>query len=223
MRYVTIRITPREGRAFDPLGERLGTDPDVIRGSIHRVDLLADGTGVLLAEARGDQERYEEILADSEQVLDYAVTGADGWWYSYTHFEPTPVTELMVRQREESEAMMEMPIEVEEDGSMIVTFVGDREQLTGAMVPESDVYDLEVLATGERPPDADDPFADLTERQREILDAAVRLGYYRNPREATHEDVAERVGTTPSTVGEHLRKIESRVFSRFVREGRGRN
>ncbi|WP_444542726.1 helix-turn-helix domain-containing protein [Halomicrobium urmianum] len=47
------------------------------------------------------------------------------------------------------------------------------------------------------------------------------MGYYRNPREATHEDVAERVGTTASTVGEHLRKIESRVFSRFVREGRG--
>ncbi|WP_226023027.1 helix-turn-helix domain-containing protein [Halomicrobium salinisoli] len=223
MRYVRIRVTPRGRAAFHPLGERLAEDPDVIRGAIHQMDLLADGTGVMLAEARGDQERYEEILETSEHVLDFAVTGAEGWWYSYTHFEPTPLTERMVRRREESEAVMEMPVEVEEDGSLLITLVGDEANFADAMPPDTDVYDVEMLSTGERPPEGDDPFADLTGRQREILDAAVRLGYYRNPREATHEDVAERVGTTPSTVGEHLRKIESRVFSRFVREGGGRS
>nr|WP_225335400.1 hypothetical protein [Halomicrobium urmianum] len=57
MRYVEMRVTPREGTAFHPLGERLAEDSDVIRGAIHQLDLLADGTAVMLAEARGDQDR----------------------------------------------------------------------------------------------------------------------------------------------------------------------
>ena len=46
--------------------------------------------------------------------------------------------------------------------------------------------------------------------------AALELGYYRNPREATQEDVAAVLGCSPGTVGEHLRKAEERVFSQFV-------
>lgn len=220
MRYVRIRITPTAGVGFHPLGEQLGAADDVVRGQIYQVDLLADGTGVMLAEARGNQDRYEAILDDSEYVIDYAVTGADGHWYSYTHFEPTPPVEAMVRRRENSPVVMEMPIDVAEDGSMEITFVGDA-GFADALPAETDAYDLTVLETGERTPETGDPFADLTGRQRDILDAAVRLGYYEDPREATHADVAERVGVAPSTVGEHLRKIESRVFSRFVREGAG--
>lgn len=219
MRYVTIRVTPGEGRAFHPLGAELAAEPDVVRGSIHRVDLLADGTGVMLAEARGDQGRYEEILSDSEYVHEFAVTGAEGHWYSYTHFEPTPLTEEMVRQRQESEVMMEMPVAVEEDGSFVITFVGDEGAFARAMPTETDAYDIEILETGDREPGTGSPFDDLTARQREILDAAVRLGYYDNPRGATHVDIAERVDAAPSTVGEHLRKIETRVLSRFVRDG----
>lgn len=220
MRYVTIRVTPADGRAFHPLGEDLARDPDVVRGAIHRVDLLADGTGVMLAEARGDQARYEEILTDSEYVYEFAVTGAEGHWYSYTHFEPTALTEAMVRRRQESEVMMEMPIDVEEDGSFVITFVGDQAAFARAIPPETDAYDMEVLETGDRKPGTDSQFADLTARQREILDVAVRLGYYDNPRGATHEEIAEHVDASPSTVGEHLRKIEQRTFSQFVSPGK---
>ncbi|WP_425603073.1 helix-turn-helix domain-containing protein [Halosolutus gelatinilyticus] len=42
---------------------------------------------------------------------------------------------------------------------------------------------------------------------------AVETGYYRSPRETSLEDVVDAVGIAPSTASEHLRKIESRVFS----------
>ena len=58
-------------------------------------------------------------------------------------------------------------------------------------------------------------FGRLTGRQREVLAAAVRAGYYDAPRRATQADVAERLDVSPATVGEHLR-IESRVFSGFI-------
>jgi predicted DNA binding protein len=216
MRYVTVRVTPTEGGSFHPLGGELAADPSITRGAIHRIELLADGTGVMLAEARGDQERYSEILANSEYVHDFAVTGADGWWYSYTHFEPTDLTRKMVERRGQSSVMMEMPIEVEPDGSFRFTFVGDTDALADSPVADDDAYEIELLEIGDRPPDANDLFACLTARQREILDAALDLGYYENPRAATHEDIARVVDATPSTVGEHLRKIESRVLSQFT-------
>lgn len=219
MRYVTVRITPTEGSAFHPLGQRLADDPAVTREAIHRSELLDDGTAVLLAEARGDRERYEEILDDSPDVIDYSVTGDDGWWYSYTHYEPTELTRRMLARRRESEMMMETPYDVAEDGSLEITFVGDKGAFAGAMPMDSDAFTIEVLETGDHHPQIDDLFGALTARQQEILDAAVRLGYYENPRNATHEEIAAEVDASPSTVGEHLRKIESHVFSQFVKTG----
>jgi len=53
----------------------------------------------------------------------------------------------------------------------------------------------------------------LTVRQKEIVVAAKRLGYYRYPREANAEDVAKALGLSTSTVVEHLRKAEIRLIA----------
>lgn len=219
MRYVTLRARPTEGEGFHPLGEQLSADPAVERGKIYRVDLLADGTGLLLAEARGDRDRYREILEASEHVLEFSIAGGTegSWWYSYTHFEPTEVTERMLGVRYDLGLAMEMPIEVEPGGSMVFTLVGPEEAFAEAMRADAPGYELEVLETGEHTPDLDDLFLSLTERQREVLEAAVELDYYDDPRAATHEDIAREVDAAPSTVGEHLRKVESRVFAQLVR------
>ncbi|WP_244605387.1 helix-turn-helix domain-containing protein [Halorhabdus rudnickae] len=42
------------------------------------------------------------------------------------------------------------------------------------------------------------------------------MGYYSEPRQAFLEDVSGIVGIAPVTVGEHLRKVEQRVFSELV-------
>jgi predicted DNA binding protein len=220
MRYVKVRVTPTEGDAFHPLGQQLADEPTVTREAIHRIELLEDGTGVMLAEARGDRKQYEDILSNSTHIIEYSLAGDEGRWYSYTHFEPTALTRRMVRRERESEVMMEMPVYTAEDGSLEITFVGDKKGFGRATPAETDVYDIEVLETGDRHSLVDDLFASLTARQQEVLDAAVRLGYYQNPRNATHADISEVTNISPSTVGEHLRKIESRVFSEFIREGR---
>jgi hypothetical protein len=220
MRYVTLRVTPTEAEAFHPLGKTLTDEPSITRTAIHRIEELADGTGVMLAEARGDRDRYEEIMDASEYVVDYAVTGTEGGWYSYMQFQMTDLSRQLVSNRRQTELMMEMPIRLNEDGSGVVTLVGDEGAFGDALPDLPDGLDMEVLEIGERHEGVSDLFACLTGRQQEILDAAVRQGYYENPRRATHADVAEAVNVSPSTVGEHLRKIESRVFSQFVRDGR---
>jgi predicted DNA binding protein len=214
MRYVTVRAIPREHASFHPLGQALADAEDITREAIHRVELLADGTAVMLAEARGDQDHYESILDASDYVHQYAVTGAEGRWYAYLQFEPSDVNRRMLQYRQESPVMMEMPVEVHPDGGMVITFVGDESAFSEA-VPADEAYEIELLETGERPPKGDELFATLTERQREVLETALALGYYENPREATQEEIADAVDATAGTVGEHLRKIEHRVFSQF--------
>jgi len=216
MRYITVRLTPTDGGAFHPLGQALADADDITREAVHQVELLGDGTGVMLAEARGNQERYERILADSEYVHRYAVTGVEGRWYAYLQFEPKEINRRMLEHRQESAMMMEMPIETNPDGSMDVTLVGEEGAFADAVARDQDAYDVALLETGQRPPRIDDLFACLTERQQTILETAVELGYYENPRQATQQDIADAVGATAGTVGEHLRKIEHRVFSQFV-------
>jgi len=216
MRYMTIRTIPAEGKALHPIGEELAEEPAVTRSKLHKVEVLDEKRGVMLSEERGDLDRYREALDRCEYVYEYTVVENEGWWYSYIIFEPTDVTHQLMETRYETEIMIQMPIEIEADGSMVGTLVGPEESFGQLPRADSDAFDLEVVETGTYHPDLDDLYLSLTERQREVLDVAVEVGYYENPRGATHRDIADAVDASPGTVGEHLRKIESRVFDQLV-------
>jgi len=214
MRYARLEVSPREG-GFHPLGESLGADVEITREAIHRIDLLDDGTCTMLTEVRGDLDRYREILAAEDGVLDFAVAG-ETRGFSYLRFEPTDLAEYLIAQRREMELVTEMPVEVSADGSHRLTLLGEDEAFrrAGSEAPEG--VDVELLETGTYEPDSGRLSALLTDRQLEVIEHAVDLGYYDDPRRATQADVAEAVDLSPATVGEHLRKAERRVFSRLV-------
>ena len=216
MRYVTVVARPTEG-ALHPLDRALRDEPAVEREAIHRAELLEDDTIVMFAEARGDADRLREILADSDHVREFTVTDDDeGRIYSYSHYDPNDTLRDLLLRRRELELVVRMPVEYTDDGAMRATYVGRDEAFRKAMGNQPDGVDVEIAATGEYHPKAEDLFAQLTARQQEVLRTAVRSGYYENPREATHEDVAEAVGLSSGTVGEHLRKVESKVLKRLV-------
>lgn len=51
----------------------------------------------------------------------------------------------------------------------------------------------------------------ITRRQAEVLEAALRLGYYDNPRRATLSDIARELGLSKSTVADILRRVEAKA------------
>ncbi|WP_436907918.1 bacterio-opsin activator domain-containing protein [Halosimplex marinum] len=57
---------------------------------------------------------------------------------------------------------------------------------------------------------------ELTARQREVLEAAYRAGYFAWPRESTAEEVADALGVAPSTVHAHLRKSEAAILAELL-------
>lgn len=93
--------------------------------------------------------------------------------------------------------------------------VGREQAFVNAPSTPPDGIEMELVSMGAYHPHLNRPFAELTNRQHDVLETAIRLGYYQNPREATHEDVAEKLGIQPSTVGKHLRSIEMRVVSEY--------
>lgn len=58
----------------------------------------------------------------------------------------------------------------------------------------------------------------LTERQQEVLVAAVEAGYYRAPRESTLGDVADTLGIANATASDVLHRAEGHIIHWFIEE-----
>lgn len=56
----------------------------------------------------------------------------------------------------------------------------------------------------------------LTDRQREVLELAVREGYFEVPRATDLSELADRLGVDKSTVSGVLRRAQARVLERFL-------
>ncbi|MDB9233578.1 helix-turn-helix domain-containing protein [Halorubrum ezzemoulense] len=56
----------------------------------------------------------------------------------------------------------------------------------------------------------------LTDRQREVVRTAQRLGYFEHPREASATEVADAIGIARATFSEHLAAAQRRVFEDLV-------
>ena len=60
------------------------------------------------------------------------------------------------------------------------------------------------------------PLNRLTEKQRDMLITAYRMGYYDVPRKITSLDLAKKFGLADATVVEHLRKAEYRLIKQII-------
>ncbi|MDT3437715.1 helix-turn-helix domain-containing protein [Haloarcula sp. 1CSR25-25] len=218
MRYLTVLAKPNEDGAFHPLGEKLTNEPSIRRRAIHHIELLDDDTVLLFAEASGDKQRYEEIMEDSEYVISY-LTAGESRWTAVSQFEPTENVRRALELQRESLLVVDTPIRFTSEDNLKITYLGTEEIFKKLYdyAEEADHMSFDILATGEHDTDGKAFSSMITSRQEEVLEAAVELGYYNEPRRASLEDISEAVGVTPGTVGEHLRKVEQRVFSEIIR------
>jgi predicted DNA binding protein len=216
MRTATVRLSP-PGEGLHPADAAVAAHPDLERAAIDRVTGLTDGAGVALCRLRGPAGTVEDVLAGTDGVLEHHVTDADGTVYAYVHFVPTETAAALLELRRAHELVVRPPIRWLADGRLEVSAVGDDATLQAAVAALPDAVGVELVELCEYEPVADRPESLLTDRQLEVLDAALSVGYYEQPRRGTQADVAAAVRLAPATVGEHLRRVEGTVL-RSLRE-----
>lgn len=220
MRRARFLLRSREG-SFELVGRE--TPPTVTPDALLHLDLLRDGTGVTLYRLVGDREAMRETLETAEPVCSYDIfdagdgtgrgrDGSEDTFHARVHFEPREPVASLLALVSEHRLTVEPPIEFVGPDALRVTVAGHQDAIRQAAdgIPGSLSVTLE--RAGQYDPGTDPLAAVLTERQRQVLAAAVECGYYDTPRTATQADVAEVLDCSAGTVGEHLRKIQARVL-----------
>lgn len=110
------------------------------------------------------------------------------------------------------------------DGTLYVTFVTpDHETLQSVLQELAGVYDsmsvcrlLQTEGNGGTDQSTIVDIGALTERQREVLSTAHKLGYFEHPREVSAATVADELGIVASTFSEHLAAAQRNLLGELL-------
>jgi len=208
MRFITLVYEHPDGW-LQSIGESFDENDGVEPVAQHSSQLLADGTALVLYEIEGDADEVRRILSENEEIEEYQVTKLRERVAAYIHYDPTETVERLLRIPSENGIVVDDPVKVREDGRLEVTTVGPKESLSDAFEQIPDVMSVEVKRVGKYVPDEENRFDRLSDRQREVVRVAYEHGYYEEPRQATHEEIADELDCSKGNVGEILRRVEN--------------
>lgn len=211
MRYLDVTLQPERGY-FHEFDKILSAEPTITPEAIHQINLMDDETMVLLYELGGESESVETFLEDHFEAITYQTSQMGQNQLVYAHLKPSSMVCDLLHVPRQCGIVLEYPMVFLEEGTLQVTVVGEESALQEAIASVSQEVRTDIVRLGSYAPAAERLFTKLTDRQQEILLTAIDLGYYDVPREATYQEIAENVGLTVTTVGEHLRKIESTIL-----------
>ena len=214
---IAYRITPEAG--YFEKGEASLWELNVYFEAIHSIDFAGDGSVVVVYEIDGRIDHLEMVLeATPEKVVEYTITGEPDPLMAQIRFHPGDALEAILGPHRDAGVSFRFPLRYvrHDPATLSVRKVGDRAGIRQALEDVRDVASIEVRAIQPFDSETAQPFRTLTDRQQEVLSTAVELGYYEEPRGATHEDIATALECSPSAVGAHLRRIESSLVHSVV-------
>ncbi|WP_459192196.1 helix-turn-helix domain-containing protein [Halosimplex sp. J119] len=218
MQHVRVRVTAngREGE-IHPVYGIVTTAPFVEWALALQWNNAGEDLGIL-HYVRGDADAFEEAIADVPVVRGYDIEPAgEGSFYAYISDDTTASVRELFGSLTTGTVVVVPPIRYNEDGSVTISLFGPDDELQSAIGELPDPIEVAVEEVGGLDSAAPAAEAGLTERQREAVVAALDLGYYEVPREASHEVVADALDCAPSTAAEHLRKAESKLLHGLLR------
>lgn len=214
MKRVTYVVTPRE-RYFDPTELRFRANRVTLE-AIHEVDILTDGTITVFLEVTGEVPAVRRSFdEDLPRLVDCEIIDTDQTTMVQLRYHPTEFNRAILEPHRNYAVLVQYPMEFvdPERSSLQVTVAGPSGDVRQLVAETRDLADLTVESVTEYDHTASRQFHELTTRQREVLLTAYECGYYEVPREATYEDIAAELDCSASSVGQTLRRIESRLVT----------
>lgn len=213
------RVTLYPADADLPLAFERATGADEAFVDVQVVNWnVSPSPAAFLLRIAGDRQRFEALLARDETVDEYEfLPVSDHESYCFVTGPGTADAQALWEHFETGSLMTIPPAEWNADGSYSFRIVGRERDIQSAVASVPEGARIEVDAVGGTTVAPDSVRDRLSDRQREAVEAAVRLGYYEVPRTATTEEVAAELDCAVSTAAEHLRKAESKVFEGLFR------
>lgn len=176
-------------------------------------ELACHGDGAII-QVEVEEQLDEAALDDLEYVDQYehVTTPGDGHLY-VIGFEAPALAEEMTEQAAELVGTCD-PV-IDENGATM-SLVGSQDAIRGVIreyVAAGLTPDLQKLGEYEG---STTPIAQLTDRQREVIEIAYQEGYYEVPRQASAEDIASELQVDASTVSEHLQRAERNLLTQHL-------
>jgi len=218
MRYFDLVLTS-EHNGIHPVDAELSGIDGVGREALLHIDSFGDGTGVLLYRLNGDRDAVVEAVETHDSVISYDVLDveAENTFHLYVHVHPGEPAGTLMALCYEFALIIDTPIEFTDRGGVLVTIVGTHDMLREALKAVPDHISVSIQQVGQYSPGTRDMLSMLTDRQREVFETAVEMGYYDIPRQVNQGELADELECAPSTVDEHLRKAESKMLSALLR------
>jgi predicted DNA binding protein len=108
------------------------------------------------------------------------------------------------------------PSLISED-KVIVSFISDQKDMTRFVeLVKANIGKVVNMTFKQSTYEKKDILSILTDKQREIMTAAYRYGYYDIPRRISSEQLSEKVSISKPTLFEHLRKAERRILTEIL-------
>ncbi len=213
---VSLDASGREGE-IHPMYDLLSNAEFVEHATLTDWTYSGEELGVM-QYVEGDIDRFQRALAEISVVREYELTRvSDRSCYAYVRDATTPQLAELLETIERSPVVVVSPIEYGPDSGPICSMYGPSEaiqwlieQLPAPIEPTVDQIGGMASIPGLLE-------SVLSDRQREAVEAALNVGYYEIPREASQEDVAERIGCSPSTAAEHLQKAETTLLKTILK------
>lgn len=217
MRYFDLVLTS-DHNGIHPVDAEIASLDGVEREALLHIDAFGDGTGVLLYRMQGGRDAVVDSVESNDYVISYDVLDveAENTYHLYLHVHPGEPAGTLMALCYEFALIIDTPIEFTDHGGVLVTIVGTHDMLREALKAVPDDITISIQQVGQYSPGTRDMLSMLTERQREVFETAVDMGYYDIPRQVNQSDLADALDCAPSTVDEHLRKAESRVLRGLV-------
>lgn len=213
MKHVRVRITAREqADEIHPMYGVLTEASFVERATALQWNYTGNALGILHYVV-GDIEELERAMQEIPEVVDYDMERIDERsCYVYVRDMTTDSLQEMLNPISSGGIIVVPPIEYEPDGTVVLSMFGSDEEVQAAIEDISVPIEVTIEAVGSLAGTTAVIEGHLTDRQHEVIQTAVELGYYDIPRSASQEDVAVELECASSTIAEHLRKAEARIL-----------
>ena len=99
---------------------------------------------------------------------------------------------------------------------MIISVTGSEENLKKFLKVIKNLGEVKSISFKKATFDEQTILSCLTEKQKEILIAAKKNGYYNYPRKINSQQLSNKIGLSKPTVVQHLRKAEIRIVSNIL-------